>query len=45
MRNNGTWVELIDTCWDVNLHDRGLPVRRLQPELIDTCWDVNDAGT
>ncbi len=33
-------VELIDTCWDVNviLSDKVLSE---QPELIDTCWDVN----
>ena len=33
-------MELIDTCWDVNLVTVPDPVNSL-PELIDTCWDVN----
>ena len=32
--------ELIDTCWDVNLHIEK-PLYALTSELIDTCWDVN----
>ena len=34
-------MELIDTCWDVNLIDDMLKCRQ-NIELIDTCWDVND---
>ena len=33
-------VELIDTCWDVNL-DRLVIAIVCSTELIDTCWDVN----
>ena len=33
-------VELIDTCWDVNIN---IYIQKLtrRIELIDTCWDVN----
>ena len=33
-------IELIDTCWDVNLFP-WLFLAFSQKELIDTCWDVN----
>ena len=33
--------ELIDTCWDVNLHDKDVNPTG-EAELIDTCWNVND---
>ena len=33
-------LELIDTCWDVNLTEL-LRKRANRQELIDTCWDVN----
>ena len=32
--------ELIDTCWDLNVHwIMGAVIEH--SELIDTCWDVN----
>ena len=35
-----SFLELIDTCWDVNsVHDESSRIQAL--ELIDTCWDVN----
>ena len=33
-------IELIDTCWDVNLKLSYLDITSAK-ELIDTCWDVN----
>ena len=33
-------MELIDTCWDVNIVLNEYIKRRVE-ELIDTCWDVN----
>ena len=33
-------LELIDTCWDVNLSQRTRNQSK-RSELIDTCWDVN----
>ena len=36
-------LELIDTCWDVNL-GRTVTLRVDRKELIDTCWDVNIFG-
>ena len=34
------FLELIDTCWDVNISAQLQNFVR-QMELIDTCWDVN----
>ena len=34
------WLELIDTCWDVNV-DFKANISFSGGELIDTCWDVN----
>ena len=36
-------LELIDTCWDVNL-DKCDCTQATAWELIDTCWDVNVVG-
>ena len=37
-------MELIDTCWDVNVKRWGNEVSIIS-ELIDTCWDVNSANS
>ena len=34
------FLELIDTCWDVNNTAVTIPIQGIT-ELIDTCWDVN----
>ena len=34
-------MELIDTCWDVNVDVSWCPSSS-DSELIDTCWDVNN---
>ena len=34
------FLELIDTCWDVNKSERPHKMATCT-ELIDTCWDVN----
>ena len=34
------YIELIDTCWDVNDGSGGGGDFDIS-ELIDTCWDVN----
>ena len=37
------YLELIDTCWDVNVEYKKAQGNPLE-ELIDTCWDVNTRG-
>ena len=36
----GFFMELIDTCWDVN-QTNICGCYEVSYELIDTCWDVN----
>ena len=36
------FLELIDTCWDVNISTCAIKFLD-KPELIDTCWDVNQS--
>ena len=38
--STGDLVELIDTCWNVNIADEEIS-DELASELIDTCWNVN----